>query len=398
MRKLLWHSNSPLAPTGYGAQTGLFVPKLAEHYDIACSAFYGLDGSPIVWNGIPIMPGFSGDVGNITLPHHARHWFDGDMRSGLVVTLLDVWTLNPEVAGLMNMACWVPVDHQPAPPAVEQFFIQSGAVPIAMSRFGERMLGRLDPLYVPHGVDTTVFTPHPKADVRKGFGLPEDAFIVGMVAANKGHPSRKGFSQAFQAFAKFRETHDDAYLYLHTTISADYGHGEDIKAMLTALGIPDDYVLTTDQYRVMFNPHPPDALALMFSTLDVLLNPAMGEGFGITVLEAQACGIPAIVSDFTAMTEVCGAGWKVPVTPFWTGMKSWMGIADIAAITRSLEECYRMTPEQRDQLSAKARAHAMGYDADRVMDEFMLPALKAVEQRFASQEPVSIPSRLKVAA
>jgi hypothetical protein len=42
------------------------------------------------------------------------------------------------------------VDHEPAPPGVSNFFIKSGAIPIAMSKFGQMMLGRLDPLYVPH--------------------------------------------------------------------------------------------------------------------------------------------------------------------------------------------------------------------------------------------------------
>jgi hypothetical protein len=49
--------------------------------------------------------------------------------------------------------------------------------------------------------------------------VPDGAFLVGMVAANKGRPSRKGFSQAFQAFKQVRETHENAYLYLHTMVS-----------------------------------------------------------------------------------------------------------------------------------------------------------------------------------
>lgn len=38
--KLLWHSNAPWSPTGYGQQTGLFLPLLQEHYDLAVSSFY----------------------------------------------------------------------------------------------------------------------------------------------------------------------------------------------------------------------------------------------------------------------------------------------------------------------------------------------------------------------
>jgi hypothetical protein len=87
-----------------------------------------------------------------------------------------------------------------------KFFTESGAVPVAMSRFGQQMLGRLDPLYVPHGIDTNIYKPIDRKTAREECGVPDGAFLVGMVAANKGRPSRKGFSQAFQAFARFAET------------------------------------------------------------------------------------------------------------------------------------------------------------------------------------------------
>ena len=117
--------------------------------------------------------------------------------------------------------------------------------------------------------------------------MREDAFPVGMVAANKGRPSRKGFQQAFQAFKKFSDAHDNAYLYLHTTIDPDASSGENIPAILTALGVPDERVVTADQYRMMFDPYSPQTMAKLYSAMDVLLNPAMGEGFGIPVLKLK---------------------------------------------------------------------------------------------------------------
>jgi len=44
----------------------------------------------------------------------------------------------------------------------------------------------------------------------------------------------------------------------------------------------------------------------------VLLNPAMGEGFGVPIVEAQACGTPAIAGDWTAMSEVTRTGHLIP--------------------------------------------------------------------------------------
>lgn len=391
--KLLWHSNAPFVSTGYGQQTAIFAPRLRDRYDVAISTFHGLDAAPIMWDGIKLYPGLSPDCGNNFLIPHARDHFDNDPRGGLVVTLMDVWVLLPQVAAALNMACWCPVDHEPAPPAVLNFFLKSGAVPLAMSEFGMRQLGRLDPIYVPHGVDTTVFEPQPQVKARRAFGVPEDAFVVGIVAANKGHsPSRKGFSEALQAFRLLREEHDNAMLYLHTVLAPEFAQGEDIAAIVEQLGIPQESVKAADPYRMMFDPFSPRAMALMYSTMDVLLNPAMGEGFGIPVLEAQACGIPAIVTNFSAMPEVCGAGWHVACRPFWTGQKSWQATPDVQDIAEALQACYAMSKPQRLKMSGTARSYALDYDADRVLRRNMLPALRIVEQRFRDREPVTIPA------
>lgn len=399
MTKLLWHSNSPWAPTGYGQQTALFAKPLAEHYELGISSFYGLEGAPITWDGIPVLPGIGGEFGNEYLVQHAKHFFGGDPRDGLVVTLMDVWVLDPQWAGQVNMACWVPVDHQPAPPGVVKFFLDSGAVPIAMSRFGQQQLGRLDPLYVPHGVHTDLYKPRDRKAVRAEVGLPDDAFLVGMVAANKGRPSRKGFSQAFQAFCKFAAEHENAYLYLHTMVGQSVAAGENIPAMLDGLGIPEDRVLIADQYRVLFDPYSHQSMSKIYSAMDVLLNPSLGEGFGIPVLEAQACGTPAIVTDFSAMSEVCGAGWHVSHRPYWTGLNSWQAVPDVDDIVSALEECYGLSGTQRAKLSLAARRHAQEYALPKVFKQFMLPALRVVEQRFSGQRPVRIrPRELKQAA
>ncbi len=90
---------------------------------------------------------------------HAKTFFDGDPRGGLVMTLMDVWVLQAEKIAELNACCWVPVDHEPAPPMVQDFFNKSGAVPLAMSRFGEELLSDYSPLYVPHGVDTDTYKP-----------------------------------------------------------------------------------------------------------------------------------------------------------------------------------------------------------------------------------------------
>ena len=262
------------------------------------------------------------------------------------------------------------------------FFRGSQAIPVAMTRFGQEELAEFDPLYVPHGINTEAYRPSDGAEMREQMDIPADAFIVGMVAANKGRPSRKGFQQAFEAFRFFRERHENAYLYLHTMLSPDYASGEDLPALLDSLEIPEDVVRFPNQYSMVFSPLNSGQMASIYSAMDVLLNPSLGEGFGIPILEAQACGVPVIVTEFTAMTEVCGAGWKVKGRPYWTAQKSWQSIADVGHLVDALEECHDLSDEARKALSrggnrprrglrrtARVRgAHAPGLRRDRGTD------------------------------
>lgn len=389
-KPLLWHSNSPTVPTGYGTQTAEFATRLNEHYDVGISCLFGIEGSRLRWNDMILYPGIGQDCGNMFLQSHAKAHFGGDLRGGTVLTLFDVWAMNPLRIRTMNVASWVPVDHEPAQPPVKDYFRNSGAVPIAMSRFGERMLSEFDPLYVPHGIDTNVYRPIPKDEARNLTKIPKDKFVVGMVAANKGTPSRKCFAEALEAFRAFREVCPDAILYLHTELTGFF-NGEDLPALLNALKIPSEAVLFADQDRLLFNPHTADTMAHIYSSLDVLLSPSAGEGFGLCVLEANACGVPAIVTDFSAQPEVCGAGWKVKHTPYWTSV-GFQAHPDIQDILDALKSAYRVSEDvaQRDRYASRAREHALGYDADTVMSEFMLPALEEVERRFAAREPKTL--------
>jgi glycosyltransferase involved in cell wall biosynthesis len=377
--KILLHSNAPWAASGYGQQASMFAPRLARTHEVGISAFHGLAGSPFDFGPLRVYPGTGAGWGNeLVRPHAQRHF--GSLRGGLVLTLVDVFVLEPAVFAGLNAACWVPVDHDPAPPAVPAFFKATGAVPIAMTRFGADRLRELDPLYVPHGVATEVFTPQDRGEQRAAGGLPADAFIVGIVAVNKGAPSRKSLAEMIEAFAIFGARHDDALLYLHTELLGAFG-GTHLPSLLEDLGVDERRVIVVDQYRYLYEPFAPEDMATMYAGLDVLLNASMGEGFGLTVLEAQACGVPAIVTDFTAMSEVCGAGWKVGYERHWTDQSSWQARPHLDELVESLEASYALGAAERAALSAQARAHALAYDADRVLDEYWAPALSALAQR-----------------
>jgi glycosyltransferase involved in cell wall biosynthesis len=58
---------------------------------------------------------------------------------------------------------------------------------------------------------------------------------------------------------------------------------------------------------IIFTGHVPEAdLRLLYARAKVFCFPSYAEGFGLPPLEAMQCGVPVVVSDRTAMPEVCG--------------------------------------------------------------------------------------------
>lgn len=374
MDKILFHSNAPWAQTGYGQQTAIFVPRFRElGYDVAISAFWGLVGRAIEVDGIRVYPS-DDSWGNRNLPAIAAHWAGGNPRGCQIITLMDVWVLTGRFLDELRVASWCPVDHEPLPPRVREYFERTGATPIAMSRFGERMMqdAGLEPEYVPHGVPTDIYRPCGDVGaVREQLGIPKDAFVVGMVAANKGFsPPRKAFPQALEAFAELRHRHSDAVLYLHTEMTGLY-EGVNLHSLVEALGIPTSAVIKAPPFNLEFGISQ-EAMAHIYSAMDVLLSPSYGEGFGIPIIEAQACGVPVIVNDFSAMPELCHElCWKIGGERYYDPTQgSFYQIPSIPEIADALRCAY----DDRGDWTT-VREAALDYDADKITRGYWAPLL-----------------------
>jgi len=382
--RILWHSNSNWSPTGYGQQTQQVTTRMRDAgHDVAISAFWGLGGSSLDWDGMRVYPSDE-DWGNTWLVAYTHHHGQGDIQSVQVITLMDVWVLTAPLLNTLNLASWVPVDHDPLPPRVKDYFVRTGAVPIAMSKFGARKLADagLEPLYVPHGIDTDTYRPIPQAEARAVLGIPEDAFVVGMVAANKGNaPPRKAFPQVFEAFARFQRQHKDAILYLHSMKQAG-ANGLDLIALARVMGIPPEAIRFTPEFELHMGVEA-GKMPWVYSNMDVLCSPSYGEGFGIPIIEAQSCGVPVVVGDNSAMPELVGHGWKVGGFPWYdTSQGAYFQAPSVAEITDALEHAY----EDRGGGSQVARDFALQYDATTVFEKQWTPVLAELERRMLAKK------------
>jgi len=342
------------------------------------SAFYGIQGMSISWNGVPMLPGASDPYGNDILGEHARR-----VGADMIITLMDAWVLSPEQTQGLKVANWMPVDCDPLGVMDRSYLQRSGSVPITMSRYGQKAIetAGFKALYVPHGVDMqNIFRPvKDRMQVRRDLGLPEDAFIIGINGANKD-TIRKSYPAQLRAFAEFRRRHPEAnaMLLIHALPRAP--GALDLNAIIEDQGLSQS-VRFSDWYTYVTGQIQPPNLAL-------LSNASHGEGFGLPIIESQACGTPPVVTDHSAMTELCGAGWMVGGEPFWngqlagiTGHNAWWKTPYADEITAAYEAAYaEKVSGEADVRRKQAREFALAFDADVVLEKYWKPVLKELEE------------------
>lgn len=377
-------SNSPGAATGYGVQAQYLVEKLLQHgAKVAALSNYGLEGR------FDTIKTKHGDV-----PHYPRgHSLYSEDVMGLwakdfaeknpklkpfLLTLYDVWVLN-NLKYEGEIISWVPLDHITLPPEVAKFLLRSQVTPITMSPHGQRQLSEngIESTYIPHAIDTKVFKPTTHFNgkpTREFLGVPEDAFLVSMVQANKanGIIHRKALAEQFLAFGLFHKEHPNSYLYIHSEPSKVYG-GFDLGRLLKACGLDQSSVIIADSDALRVG-YPQEFLAAVYTASDVLLACSYGEGFGVPVVEAQACGTRVITSGFAATEDLAAEdSWIVGGQPFWDEPQgAFFQIPFLESIIGALKLAAQ-APKEKSQVAID---FAKQFDVDAVWENYWLPFWK----------------------
>lgn len=384
MTKILIHSNAPWTPSGYGKQAALAGRILTGlGHKVSYSAFQGLGGQPITWQ----VPGTTGRGGQCAVYPMGVLPFSPDTivpnamlaEADVIVSIMDTYMLMP-AAGQLR-ACGIPF----APLVVtdcqamnggpglddQDFIVASGALPAAVSRFGLDRLGELswlredrgwDPPYVPHAVDTAVYKPPAdRAQLRADNGTA-DHFIIGIAGANNDI-MRKGYQEQFAAFARFSQRHKDARLALFTVV--DSPRGLNLGQMLSDFGILEltSVMPSFEQNSGLLQE---EFMAAWYGSLDLLSMCSYAEGFGVPLLEAQACGTPVVATDGSAMTELARpAGWLADGFRYWNAVhRGWWTRPDESSIVHAWERAYQERGPAWDTRSSRAFNFAQGYSLD----------------------------------
>jgi glycosyltransferase involved in cell wall biosynthesis len=377
-------SNSPGMPTGYGNQGKQLGERMIRSgLKFAALSNYGLEGKKDVL-----------ELGGQKVPHYPKGlmpysqdaipvWTE-DFASQhpelktVLFTLYDVWVYN-EMKYEGEIVSWVPLDHITPPPAVIEFLKKKNVTPVTMSPHGQQQLESvgIQSTYIPHGIDTKIYKPTPTIGgipTREYMGVPEDTFLVGMVAANKanGQIHRKAFAENLLAFATFHKKYPNSQIYIHSEASRAYG-GFNLAVLLKSVGLDKSAVLLPPQ-DTMRTGFADEEMAAFYTAFDVLLSTSYGEGFGIPTVEAQACGTRVITSNFAASKDLASEdSWKIDGQPFWDEAQGcFFQIPSVNRIQTALEEAYN----NRRGHSDIAVEFAKQFDADHVWRWRWMPFLK----------------------
>jgi glycosyltransferase involved in cell wall biosynthesis len=382
--RILWHSNSPNSASGYGVQTNLAVSRLngADH-QFAVSCNWAQEGFVGAWQtpggDVPLLPkdGRVDDHGEGILPYHANA-FEADA----IITHYDAWVFKPDEMRYPWIP-WYPVDCEELPAQISSR-VQHAAMRITQTHHAVDRTNRvgLDAEYVPAAFDGRAYRPKDGNETRHHLGAT-DRFLVICVAANTGHPaspSRKSYPQIFHAFKLFLEHTPDAILYIHAHQKGQIDLGE----LAQAYGIEKNIVAALPYYLAT-GAYTADYMADIYSAADVLLSPSMGEGFGVPIIEAQACGTPVITGDWTAMSEITRTGIAIskddaaayPIVNYGT-----MYLPRPEAIRDALIEATSWSYDPAD-----VSERVQEYEIEHVIQEHWLPTLAKLEDRL--QKPVA---------
>lgn len=373
--RIIINSNAPWSTSGYGQQIAEWLPLVREEgYPLSCIDFYGLEGGKLLLDGVLHYPKINHVYGSDAMVLHGA-----DFQADVTFTQQDVWVLHPEdLAKVNRFIPIVPIDHDPVPKVILDRLRLAYRI-ITYSKFGQKQLQNngLMSTYIPLTVDCDIFKPLDKEEHKKASKLPEGSFMVGMVAANKDNPPRKSFQEAMDAFKLFLEKVPNAILYVHT--NPEFPGGFPIKEYADFIGIRDKLYFP-DVYQMNFNTGK-DKMNLVYNNFDMLLAPSTSEGFGIPIIEAQACGVPVVTNDWTSMPELIIPGKTGELCTIknkkFSFMQSYTATPDIQSIFECMMKIYNA---DRVQMAKDCREWILAnYDTKTIFKEKWIPLLSKIE-------------------
>jgi glycosyltransferase involved in cell wall biosynthesis len=298
----------------------------------------------------------------------------------VLTTMLFANKLDPQrvLLGYRPIISYLPCDGINLPMAWQILGLATNV--LAMSSWGAQQYPTSRVVY--HGVDSEHFWPvsdqrpirigeavlRTKVDCKRALGFGEDAFVVGRVDTNS---ERKDYAATWKALVPFMNRHPEVRAHFHCSRRPGVALGVDFDNLFSRVDEPKADRFHFPETHTTFAGWPQAHLNALYNAFDVFISTSHGEGAGMTLMEAAACGIPIVAQNVSAIPEYVGPGAILlepeRLTTVPSGEDQWL--PDIDAFSSALERLYR-SRRMRRELGAAGREHVSQFGWETPAEQF----------------------------
>jgi len=395
--RLMVISDDPFSGSGFGeemrniafrlVQTGLFeiIWFSLQHTGFAMDVYdYQFDDIPHKGSKITVVGGRPEDIHQFGAGIMPKHWiehtpdavmFMGDPRNVTPYVLPEKKSVKDRLG--MPLYMYVTLDGLPINPDWLETLRRINVL-IAMTEWAQMEYVKvgLQPAFIHHGVNWNqwVISQQEKAKIRKKYKIPEDCIVYGNWEVNQ---HRKRTDALLRYWKAFEPETKNTKLLLFTDWRMENTLGWNLYKLCNEYGLKHpklagstiiDPISLRGSPKYWQVPEQPWKVREIASIIDVYVSTTSGEGFGKCPLEAMSLGIPVIITDYSACSEVCAKGSKlIPITGTFRWDERRRGVAgglvDEVKFTKAMNYLYH-NKDERIELGKLAREWARKFDYD----------------------------------
>jgi len=306
-------SDSPFIPTGYrnqALQLAQYLVKQGHEVHYLANAYAGM-----TLNNATL---FDGTECNFKIYGEMQHSYFRNSMSDIIkntmsdvfIILLDTFMLHGNDAWFLGIDTspartffWFPTDGGGGLPLGCANILKKIENPVAMSMFGQKQVKEyhdLDVAHIPHGVNTELFfkvSDEQKEILKQKYGL-NGKFVIGTVARNQ---PRKHLDRTLKTMRLLLDKMPNAVLFFHLDPDDPAQPLWKIKSLIQKFGLENRVIFSGMKAHQGF---PAQQMNEIYNVMDCFFLSTSGEGFGIPIIEAMACEIPVVATDYTTTPEL----------------------------------------------------------------------------------------------
>ncbi len=236
---------------------------------------------------------------------------------------------------------------------------------------------------IPNGIDPKVFSPEGPTSRPRGCRKFMFLFVGGAIR-------RKGIDSLLEAYKQAFDAGEDVTLVVSTGLNRAYVHNSQNALLGEFMGTPRAPHLS------ILAEHLDDAtLASLYRGCDAFVLPYRGEGFGMPIAEAMACGKPVVATEAGPASEFCprDCGYLIPANEVevpeappalgeFAGEWTWFE-PDVPALASAMRGIY----ENRDEAARRGRNAAAAIRRTNAWER-IVPVYMERIARLTAKQPV----------